>query len=70
VIDQRRKPYAITLRYHIKSKTEMKLTIREMIESDIELIPNYFLNLSPEFINKLGIERKEHNRTFITLFGE
>ena len=35
----------------------MKISIREMIESDIELITNYFLNLNPEFLNQLGIDR-------------
>ncbi|WP_456440443.1 hypothetical protein [Psychroserpens sp.] len=28
-----------------------------MIESDIELITNYFLNLNPEFLNQLGIDK-------------
>ncbi len=36
----------------------MKISVREMIESDIELIPDYFLNLNPEFLKQLGAESK------------
>lgn len=43
---------------------KMKISIREMIESDFELITNYFLNLNPEIHNQLGIDiNKLPNKT-------
>lgn len=34
----------------------MILSVREMIESDIELIVNYFINSSPEFLRGMGAD--------------
>ena len=36
----------------------MTLTVREMMDAEVDLIIDYFLNATPEYLETLGVDRR------------